>query len=340
MSLPRQDASRERERAALDGGSLRLVRAGFSAGLRTLGMLPVLILLCVVFQLLTDRFASWQNLSIVMQQASINVVLAAGMTFVILTSGIDLSVGSILALAAMVAVIASKLPNWGLIGIPAGLAAGLACGAINGALIAGLRLPPFIVTLGTLTAVRGFARLLGKDTTIINSSLPFAFVGQGTFLGIPFLVLIAAAVIVASWFVLRRTVFGIYVYSVGGNADGARLAGIRVRKVLLLVYSISGLCAGLGGVMSVGRLYAANGIQLGQSYELDAIAAVILGGTSFVGGIGSIWGTLVGALIIAVMSNGLILTGVPDIWQYIAKGLVIIGAVTLDRFRQSDDARI
>ena len=182
-------------------------------------------------------------------------------------------------------------------------------------------MPPFIVTLGTLTAVRGFARLLGKDTTIINSNLPFAFIGQGTFLGIPFLVLIAAAVILASWFVLRRTVFGIYVYSVGGNADGARLAGIRVGKVLLLVYSISGLCAGLGGVMSVGRLYAANGIQLGQSYELDAIAAVILGGTSFVGGTGSIWGTLVGALIIAVMSNGLILTGVPDIWQYIAKGI-------------------
>ena len=200
-------------------------------------------------------------------------------------------------------------------------------------------MPPFIVTLGTLTAVRGFARLLGKDTTIINSNLPFAFIGQGTFLGIPFLVLIAAAVIVASWFVLRRTVFGIYVYSVGGNADGARLAGIRVGKVLLLVYSISGLCAGLGGVMSVGRLYAANGIQLGQSYELDAIAAVILGGTSFVGGTGSIWGTLVGALIIAVMSNGLILTGVPDIWQYIAKGLVIIGAVALDRFRQSSGAR-
>ena len=339
MTLPRQDASKGRERAALDGRSLHAVRAGFSGGLRTLGMLPVLILLCIVFQLLTDRFGSWQNLSIVMQQASINVVLAAGMTFVILTSGIDLSVGSILAFAAMVAVIASKLPGWGLIGIPAGLAGGLVCGAINGALIAGLRLPPFIVTLGTLTAVRGFARLLGKDTTIINSNLPFAFIGQGTFLGIPFLVLIAAAVILASWFVLKRTVFGIYVYSVGGNADGARLAGISVGKVLLLVYSISGLCAGLGGVMSVGRLYAANGIQLGQSYELDAIAAVILGGTSFVGGTGSIWGTLVGGLIIAVMSNGLILTGVPDIWQYITKGLVIIGAVALDRFRQSSGVR-
>ena len=188
------------------------------------------------------------------------------------------------------------------------------------------------MTLGTLTAVRGFARLLGRDQTVINTDLPFAYVGSGTLFGIPFLVVIAAATTIASWFILRRTVLGIYVYSVGGNSSGARLAGIRVWAVLLFVYSFSGLCAGLGGVMSAGRLYAANGIQLGQSYELDAIAAVILGGTSFVGGIGSIWGTLIGALIIAVMSNGLILTGVPDVWQYIVKGLVIIGAVTLDRY--------
>jgi ribose transport system permease protein len=226
-----------------------------------------------------------------------------------------------------------------LLGVPAGLLTGLAFGLINGVLVAGFRLPPFIVTLGTLTAVRGFARLLGHDQTVINSDLPFAFVGNGAILGVPFLVIIAAAVIVVSWFILRRTVLGIHVYSVGGNPSGARLAGIRVWAILLFAYGASGLCAGLGGVMSAGRLYAANGIQLGQSYELDAIAAVILGGTSFVGGIGSIWGTLVGALIIAVMSNGLILTGVPDIWQYIVKGLVIIGAVLLDRYRQSGGAR-
>lgn len=186
-----------------------------------------------------------------------------------------------------------------------------------------------------MTAVRGSARLLGNDQTIINSSLPFAFIGDGTLLGIPLLVLIAAAVIAASWFVLRRTVFGIYVYSVGGNSARARLAGIRVWRLLLLVCSISGLCAGLGGVMSVGRLYAANGINPMNSTRSRA---VILGGTSFVGGIGSIWGTLVGALIIAVMSDGPILTGVPDIWQYIAKGLVIVCAVALDRFRQSSGA--
>ncbi|WP_343714409.1 ribose ABC transporter permease [Inquilinus sp.] len=309
--------------------------------IRTVGMLPVLILLCIAFYFMSEggRFASWQNVSIVMQQAAINTVLAAGMTFVILTGGIDLSVGSILAASAMVAVIGSLIPDLGLIGILFGLVAGLIFGLANGVLIAFLRLPPFIVTLGSLTAVRGIARLLGGDTTVFNPSLSFDFIGNGTVLGVPWLVIIAFLVIVISWLVLRRTVLGVHIYSVGGNPDAARLSGIKVWRVLLFVYGASGLLAGLGGVMSAARLYAANGTQLGVSYELDAIAAVILGGTSFVGGIGSIWGTLVGALIIAVLSNGLILVGVPDVWQYIIKGLIIIGAVALDRLRLQGSAR-
>jgi ribose transport system permease protein len=309
--------------------------------IRTVGMLPVLILLCIAFYFMSEggRFASWQNVSIVMQQAAINTVLAAGMTFVILTGGIDLSVGSILAASAMVAVIGSLIPDLGLIGIPLGLLCGLVFGLANGSLIAFLRLPPFIVTLGSLTAVRGIARLLGDDTTVFNPSLAFDFIGNGTVLGVPWLVIIAFLVIVLSWLVLRRTVLGVHIYSVGGNPDAARLSGIKVWRVLLFVYGASGVLAGLGGVMSAARLYAANGTQLGTSYELDAIAAVILGGTSFVGGIGSIWGTLVGALIIAVLSNGLILVGVPDVWQYIIKGLIIIGAVALDRLRLQGSAR-
>jgi ribose transport system permease protein len=303
------------------------------------GMLPVMILLCIGFELLSGRFMSWNNLSIVAQQAAINIVLAAGMTFVILTGGIDLSVGSILAAAAMVAVIASKIPDWGLLGIPAALAFGLLFGVLNGALISALRLPPFIVTLGSLTAVRGVARLLGEDTTVFNPELPFDFIGNGTLFGVPWLVIIALAVIVISWLILRRTVLGNRIYAVGGNPDAARLAGIKVWQVLMFVYAMSGLLAGLGGVMSAARLYAANGLQLGQSYELDAIAAVILGGTSFTGGIGSIWGTLIGALIIAILSNGLILVGVSDIWQFIIKGLVIIVAVALDRYRLQSGGR-
>ncbi|WP_075217191.1 ABC transporter permease subunit [Mongoliimonas terrestris] len=307
--------------------------------IRTVGMLPVLIILAIAFEAMTGRFMSGQNLSIVAQQAAINIVLAAGMTMVILTGGIDLSVGSILAAAAMGAVIGSLIPEAGMLGIPFALAIGLLFGLVNGALIAFVKLPPFIVTLGALTAVRGVARLLGNDTTVFNSNLPFAFIGNGTLFGVPWLVVIAFATILVSWFILRRTVLGVHIYAVGGNPDAARLSGIKVWAVLLFVYGFSGLMAGLGGVMSAARLYAANGLQLGQSYELDAIAAVILGGTSFVGGIGSIWGTLIGALIIAVLTNGLILTGVSDIWQYIIKGLVIIGAVALDRYRTKGSAR-
>ncbi|MCC9620145.1 ribose ABC transporter permease [Thalassospira sp. MA62] len=301
--------------------------------IKALGMLPVLILLAIGFQLLTGKFLSVNNLSIVMQQASINIVLAAGMTFVILTGGIDLSVGSVLAASAMGALIVSLVPGIGWMAIPAGMGLGLLFGLVNGSLIAFLALPPFIITLGSLTAVRGVARLMGEDTTVFNAQLPFAFIGNGSVLGIPVLALIALTVILVCWFILRRTVLGTWIYAIGGNQEAARLTGIKVSFVLLFVYGASGLLAGLGGIMSAARLYAANGLQLGQAYELDAIAAVILGGTSFVGGVGSIWGTLVGALIIAVLTNGLILTGVSDIWQFIIKGLVIIAAVSLDRYR-------
>lgn len=305
----------------------------------TLGMLPVLVLLAIGFSLATDNFFSVQNLSIITQQAAINIVLAAGMTFVILTGGIDLSVGSIVAASAVVAMLVSKVDGYGMLGIPAALACGLLFGALNGLLIAFLKLPPFIVTLGSLTAVRGIARLLGNDGTVFNPELPFAFIGNGDLFGVPWLVIIAFVVVAISWFILRRTVLGLEIYSVGGNAEAARLAGIKVWAVLMFVYCMSGLLSGLGGVMAASRLYAANGLQLGMSYELDAIAAVILGGTSFVGGTGSILGTLVGALIIAVLTNGLILMGVSDIWQYIVKGLVIIGAVALDRYRRQGVAR-
>lgn len=331
---PAQPLQATRGSTAIDGH-----RARMKSLMRTAGMLPVLVLLCIGFGFLTDGFATLQNLSIVTQQASINIVLAAGMTFVILTGGIDLSVGSILAASAVAAMLCSTVAGWGWLGIPAALGVGLGFGVINGALISLLRLPPFIVTLGSLTAVRGIARLMGHDTTIFNPQLSFAFIGNGTVFGVPWLVIIALVVVAVSWFVLRRTVLGLHIYSVGGNPEAARLSGIKVWGIEMFVYAVSGLLAGLGAVMSAARLYAANGLQLGQSYELDAIAAVILGGTSFVGGVGSIVGTLIGALIIAVLSNGLVLLGVSDIWQYIIKGLVIVGAVALDRYRQRGSAR-
>ncbi|RXT45702.1 ABC transporter permease subunit [Bradyrhizobium betae] len=313
---------------------------------RAVGMLPVLLLLCIGFHVLSDgRFFTGQNIGIVVQQSAVNTVLAAGMTFVILTGGIDLSVGSILAASAMAGLIVSKFADFGPLWLPVAVLTGAVFGILNGALIALLRLLPFIVTLGSLTAVRGAARLLGADTTVFNPSVPYAFIGNGALtlipgiVSIPWLWVIALLVILVSWLVLKRTVLGVHIYAVGGNESAARLAGIKVWAVLIFVYGVSGLLAGLGGAMQAARLYAANGLQLGQSYELDAITAVILGGTSFVGGIGSIWGTLVGALIIAVLSNGLILIGVSDVWQYVIKGLVIIGAVALDRYRLQGSAR-
>jgi ribose transport system permease protein len=310
-------------------------RERFRGAMRTMGMLPILLLLMLGFGLASESFFTVQNLSIVAQQASINTVLAAGMTFVILTGGIDLSVGSILAAGAMVSLLVSTSPTFGAFSVAAGLACGALFGAVNGSLVAFARLPAFIVTLGSLTAVRGIARLIGEDKTLFNGDLSYAFIGSESLFGVPWLVIIALAVIALSWYILRRTVLGLHIYAVGANAEAARLSGIKVWKILLFVYAASGLLAGVGAVMTSARLLAANGLQLGQSYELDAIAAVILGGTSFVGGVGSIIGTLIGALIIAVLSNGLILVGMSDIWQYIIKGLVIVGAVALDRFRQS-----
>ncbi len=306
--------------------------------IQAVGMLPVLVLVCVGFELATGKFLNATNIAIVMQQASINIVLAAGMTFVILTGGIDLSVGSVLAASAVVAV-ATSLTGFSYLAMPLALLCGLILGTVNGSLVAFMGLPPFIVTLGTMTAVRGLARLLGNDTTVFNPALPFAWIGNARLFGIPWLIIIAFLVIAISWFVLRRTVLGVRIYAVGGNPAAARLSGIKVPLILLFVYALAGTLAALGGIMSAARTFSANGAQLGFAYELDAIAAVILGGTSFVGGIGTIVGTLVGALIIAVLSNGLILMNVSEIWQFIVKGLVIIGAVALDRYRLKGSAR-
>lgn len=296
------------------------------------GILPIMLAICILFAVLSPSFLTADNLINVVRQASINIVLAAGMTFVILTGGIDLSVGSILGVTAVTAVLVSLLPALGWFAVPAGLLVGLGLGALNGLLIAYLDLPPFIVTLGSYTGLRGLAYLLANGTTVINPNLNFAWIGNTRLAGIPCLVVIAIATIAASWFILRRTVLGTHIYAVGGNARAARLTGIRVNRVLLFVYGVSGLLSGLAGLMSASRLYSATGM-LGQGYELDAIAAVILGGTSFSGGIGTIWGTLLGALIIALLNNGLTLLSVSFFWQLVVKGLVIIIAVTIDRLR-------
>ncbi len=301
--------------------------------LEVAGILPILVLICILFTFLSPNFLTGGNLVNILRQASINIVLATGMTFVILTGGIDLSVGSMLAVSAVVALLVSLLPAIGWAALPAGLLAGLLLGLLNGALIALLDVPPFIVTLGSLTALRGVAYLIAKGTTLINRDINFAWIGNSYIGPLPWLVIIALLTVAASWFVLRQTVLGVQIYAVGGNERAARLTGIKVNRVLLFVYGVSGLLSGLAGIMSASRLYSASGL-LGQGYELDAIAAVILGGTSFTGGIGTIGGTLLGALIIAVLNNGLTLLNMSFFWQLVVKGLVIIVAVMIDRLRR------
>jgi ribose transport system permease protein len=308
-------------------------RKSISTLLEVAGILPILVIICILFAFLSPNFLTGGNIVNILRQASINIVLATGMTFVILTGGIDLSVGSILAVSAVVGLLVSLLPALSWAAVPAALLAGLLLGLVNGALITFLDVPPFIVTLGSLTALRGVAFLIAKGTTLINRDINFAWVGNSYVGPLPWLVIIALLTVIASWFVLRQTVLGVQIYAVGGNERAARLTGIKVNRVLLFVYGVSGLLAGLGGVMSASRLYSASGI-LGQGYELDAIAAVILGGTSFTGGIGTIGGTLLGALIIAILNNGLTLLNLSYFWQLVVKGLVIILAVVIDRLRR------
>src|ERR1700740_1707771 len=267
------------------------------------GMLPVLVIICILFAILTPNFLTQNNIVNVVRQASINIVLAAGMTFVILTGGIDLAVGSVLGFTAVIAVVVSLISGLSWAAVPLALLAGLLVGVLTGATVAYIGLPPFIVTLGTYTAIRGAAYLAAGGTTVINSKIGFALIGTGYLGPVPWLVIIALLVVAISAFILHSTVLGVHVYATGGNAQAARLTGIPVPFVLIFAYGVSGLLSGLGGVMSASRLYSAQG-QLGIGYELDAIAAVILGGTSFVGGIGTVFGTLIGALIICVLHNG------------------------------------
>ncbi len=300
--------------------------------IQSVGILPVLILIFIGFSLMTPNFATESNIMNIVRQSSINTVLAAGMTFVIITGGIDLSVGSILGSTAVMAMVTSLHPSLGMLSIPVALMGGLLMGTLNGVMVAYIGLPPFIATLGTYTALRGAAYLLADGTTVINNNISFEWIGNSYLGPIPWLVVIGFVVIAICWFILRKTTLGMHVYAVGGNANAARLTGIKVGMVLTFVYALSGLMAGLGGIMSASRLYSANG-NLGVGYELDAIAAVVLGGTSLSGGIGSITGTLIGALIIAAMNNGMTLMGVSYFWQLVIKGCVIIIAVLIDKYR-------
>ncbi|UAL53214.1 MULTISPECIES: ABC transporter permease [Metabacillus] len=299
------------------------------------GPLIGLVLLTTVLTFLSDKFLTLNNIMNIARQSSINAILAMGMLLPILTAGIDLSVGSILAVSIMVMGIVSV--NMGLspiLGIIVCLAVGAGFGLINGLLLTKLRLPhPFISTLGTMNIARGIALILTAAAPIAGFPYLIQFIGREFVGPIPVSFLLVIVVYIIFHIFLTRTQTGRYIYAIGGNKEAARLSGINVDRVLIIVYTISGLMAGLAGLVTVGRVNSAFPLA-GLSYELDAIAAVIIGGASFMGGVGTVWGTLIGAMIIAVLRNGLNLLNVPADFQMAVIGFVIIAAVYVDVLRQ------
>jgi ribose transport system permease protein len=297
------------------------------------GILMILVALVIFMALVAPNFARVDNFLNIARSISVNAILAAGMTFVILTAGIDLSVGSIIAVSGVVSVLAAMAGIPAPVAVLAGMAAGGVCGLVNGALTAYLALAPFIVTLGTMTFLRGLAYTMTAGQPIVSSDLSFKVLGNGYLLGIPVPVIIMLVVYLVAWFILERTRYGRHVYAVGGNAEAAQLAGVRVKRVITSVYVIAGACAGLAGVIFAARVISAQPTA-GTGYELDAIAAVVLGGTSLAGGRGRIVGTLIGSVILGVLSTGLILMNVPFFTQLLIKGIVIILAVAIDSLKQ------
>jgi ribose transport system permease protein len=296
---------------------------------RQFGTLIGLVLLSLVLWALTPHFFTVSNLLNVAQQTSINAVVAAGMTFVILSGGIDLSVGSIVALSG-VALGASLHAEHGLVtALAIAIATGLGCGLINGALVSWGGLPPFIVTLGTMSIARGAALVFTEGRPVSGFADNFRAIATGAVGFVPGPVLVTMAVYLVAHTVLSRTTFGRYVYAIGGNEEATRLSGVAVRAHKTAIYGVSGAMSAVAAVLLTARLNSAQPIA-GTMYELDAIAATVIGGTSLMGGEGSLPGTLVGALIMGVLRNGLNLLGVSSFLQQIVIGGVIIVAVLVD----------
>lgn len=309
--------------------------------------LIALFLLCVGLSILSDKFLSVSNLWNVMRQISVNICISTGMTLIVLTAGIDLSVGSVLALCGAITAGLLKsgieIPSDNLyIGFTvlgaslAGILTGSALGALNGWTITKFKVPPFVATLAMLTVARGFTMLWTKGFPISGLGDTFLYLGTGWFLGVPVPVWISTLIVLLAVFLTTKTRLGKYIYAIGGNESASRLSGIQVNKVKIIVYTIGGALAAVGGLLVTSRLDSAQP-NAGVSYELDSIAAVVIGGTSLSGGRGSVLGTVQGALIIGVLNNGLVLLNVSPFWQQVVKGLVILLAVIIDKANSKND---
>lgn len=294
-----------------------------------------LFIILVIFSILSPYFFSVNNLLTVATQTAIIAIIAIGQTYVMITTGIDLSIGSNIALSGMIAGMAmtSGVPVW--ISMILGLVAGCLVGAINGVMVAWGRIPPFIATLGTMTAIRGVSLTLTQGIPVSSLPKSFTFIGTGSLLGIPVPVILMIALTVMFGFILAKTRLGRHVYATGSNIDAARLSGVNTRAVLLKVYIISGFLAACAGLIMAARIISAQPAA-GDGYELDAVASSVIGGTSTLGGEGLIAGTFIGAFIIGILRNGLNLVGVSPFIQKIIIGVVIVGSVFIDRIKRKD----
>ncbi|ADB37099.1 ABC transporter permease [Spirosoma linguale] len=304
-------------------------------GIGKYGLLLAFFVICLTLSLITPKFLTVQNLMIIVTQVSINALLAFGVTFVIIAGGIDLSIGSMVAVTGVVAASFAH-PDTYPVAVPIGmgLLAGLLFGAFNGFVITRSKVPPFIVTLGTMTIGRGLALIVSKGRPVSNLSDSFNFLGGGKILGIPTLIIILVILFVVCSILLKRTVLGRYIYAVGGNEQAAKASGIQLNRVKMVVYTLCGGLAALAGILLTSRITTGQP-NAGTGFELDAIAAAIIGGTSTSGGTGTMTGTLIGALLIGVISNGLDLLNVTSYYQQVVMGVIIIGAVVLDSMNQT-----
>ncbi|MCP9770629.1 ABC transporter permease [Lacihabitans sp. LS3-19] len=306
----------------------------FINSLRQYGIFFAFFIICCFLSYASGQFLTFSNWTIIFTQVSINALLAFGVTFVIITGGIDLSIGSIVAVAGVVAALLASQPDLPLIvPILGGLLAGLFIGFVNGIIITKSKIAPFIVTLGIMTIGRGLALILSKGRPISNLSDSFNFIGGGDIFGIPLPIIILIIVFIICYLLLKNTVFGRYVYAIGGNEQAAYASGINVNKIKIAVYALCGTLAGLAGILLTSRITTGQP-NAGAGFELDAIAAAIIGGSSTSGGTGTIAGTLIGALLIGVINNGLDLLNVSSYYQQVIMGAIIIGAVLLDSWNQ------
>jgi ribose transport system permease protein len=295
-------------------------------------------LLCLVLSLASDAFLTTTNIVNVLRQAALLFLLASGVTLVILTAGLDLSVGANVAMSACLAATLMKSTGSIALAVFAGLGCGLAIGIANGLLITLIRIPPFIATYGMLWILHGITYWFMKGETIHGFPAAFRAVGSGHWLGIPIPVFLMVAFLLVGVVFAQRTRWGQEIYAVGANPDAARLSGVPVKRRLVLVYAVSGAMAGLASLIFLARLNSAEG-DIGEALTLPAIAAVLIGGTSLFGGVGSVFGTLVGALILTLVLNGMNLLAISANWQPVVTGVIVVAAVFLDNLTRKGDKR-